>query len=124
MKKIWKYTAILTLILIGTMQAVSFIPVHESCQAACCVQTTSCCETEMKTGCDMAMTSCNVSLFIPLLSAPLIKVESVVHLDMAVAPSVNEELLWDKFQIDTASLIRIQKATPASPHPAPDLDIF
>jgi len=111
-KKTWKYTALLTLILIGMIQAVPFVPAHNDCQSACCVETVSCCETEVDTGCDMAMTSCNVSLFIPLISAPLIKVESNIQLDIDTAPQMHSELLPEQLQINSTNLDHFEEAPP------------
>ncbi|MBC8375844.1 MAG: hypothetical protein H8E26_07340 [FCB group bacterium] len=112
MKKTWKYTAIFTLVLIGMMQAVPFIPTHNNCQAVCCVETVSCCETQVDTGCDMAMTSCNVTLFVPLISAPLIKVESNISLDIASAPMLYMEVLPEQSQVNTTNLDHFQEAPP------------
>ena len=39
------------------------------------------------------MTSCTVSLFMPLISAPLLKVESQVNLDMDLSSVVQDELI-------------------------------
>ncbi|MCF7826440.1 MAG: hypothetical protein K9M55_00825 [Candidatus Marinimicrobia bacterium] len=112
MKKTWKHTAIYTLILIGMMQVIPLVPTHHNCQAACCATVASCCDTEGETGCDMAMTSCNVTLFIPLISAPLIKVESNVHLDMTTTPRVSFDILPDQFQFSVDELLFQQKAPP------------
>lgn len=76
----------MTLILIGMMQAMPLVPAHMNCQEDCCATPVSCCEMEQNTGCDMAMTSCSVTLFVPLLSAPLIKVVQTVYDDITVFP--------------------------------------
>lgn len=117
MKKTWKYTALFTLILIGMMQAVPFLPTHTNCQAACCVEAVSCCETQVDTGCDMAMTSCNVTLFIPLISAPLIKVESHIDLDIASAPVLHSEIILEQFWFNSSNLDQIQEALPPDQTP-------
>ena len=117
MKKTWKYTALFTLILIGMMQAVPFLPTHSSCQAACCVEVASCCETEVDTGCDMSMTSCNVTLFIPLISAPLIKVESHVDLDIAAVPVLHSEMMPEQFRLISSNLDHVQEAPPPDQTP-------
>ncbi len=82
MHRIWKRTTLVVLLLMGVMQALPFMQSHTDCQDACCQQTVSCCEQEASSGCEMAMTSCSVKLILPLVSAPLIKAESNVHLDM------------------------------------------
>ncbi len=78
--------------LLAVMQVLPFIPTHDVCLASCCDQAVSCCDTEEYSGCEMAMTSCNMSMFIPLVSAPLIKVESNVQLDVALNQTVSTEL--------------------------------
>ncbi|MBT4034032.1 MAG: hypothetical protein HOB84_15245 [Candidatus Marinimicrobia bacterium] len=112
MKKTWEYTAIFTLILIGMMQAVPFLPTHTNCQAVCCVEAVSCCETQVETECDMAMTSCNVTLFVPLISAPLIKVDSNISLDIASAPVLHIEVLPEQFQVNSTNPDHFQVAPP------------
>lgn len=81
MKAKWKYITVLTLLLMCIMQVLPFVPGPEECESACCAKPVNCCETEVKTGCDMAMTSCSISMFMPLISAPLVKVNSVIQLD-------------------------------------------
>lgn len=112
MKAKWKYTALFTLLIIGAMQVLPFLPTHTSCEAACCVEAVTCCETGVSTGCEMAMTSCSVSLFVPLISAPLIKVESTVHLDIALAPYVSNEIIESQQHVDHVIFIDIAEAPP------------
>ena len=117
MKATWKKTAVLTLILIGIMQVLPFIPAHNNCQAACCVETVSCCEAEASTGCDMAMTSCSVSLFVPLISAPLLKVESNVQLDICLAPASHEQILKFQARADDSDIGIVLEAPPPDKTP-------
>lgn len=112
MKKTWKHTAILTLLLIGIMQVIPFVPTHNNCQAACCAEAVSCCETQVDTGCDMAMTSCNTTVFVPLISAPLIKVESNVHMDIALNPVISGETFGSQEQVNLTSFVPISEAPP------------
>lgn len=45
----------------------------------------------------MGMTSCNMSLFVPLISAPLLKVESNIQLDMVqIAPTTGDNLVYQQ----------------------------
>ncbi len=110
----WKYTALLSLLLFGGVQVLPFIPTHSNCEAACCVTEVSCCDSEVKTGCDMAMTSCSVSLFMPLISAPLIKVDSNFQMDLDdCLPQVHEVLLSDQ-HIEVAQDISYSHGSPPS----------
>jgi len=87
MHRIWKRTTLVVLLIMGVMQALPFMQSHTDCQDACCQQTVSCCEQEASSGCEMAMTSCSVKLILPLVSAPLIKAESNIQLEMErIAP--------------------------------------
>ena len=61
------------------------------------------------------MTSCNVSMFIPLISAPLIKVESHVELDIELNPVVGDEFYKDQQHIDSFELTALLEA-PSSEH--------
>lgn len=78
--------------LLAVMQVLPFIPTHDVCQASCCDKAVTCCETEEYSGCEMTMTSCNMSMFIPLVSAPLIKVDSNVQLDITLNQTVSNEM--------------------------------
>jgi len=60
----------------------------------------------------MAMTSCNVTLFVPLISAPLIKVESNISLDIASAPMLHMEVLPEQSQVSNTNLDHFQEAPP------------
>ncbi len=94
------------------MQAFPFIPTHDNCQAACCAEPVSCCDNEVETGCDMAMSSCNMTLFVPLISAPLIKVESNTSLDIAFAGPLQMEVLPERSLISTINVDHFQEAPP------------
>jgi len=65
----------------------------------------------------MAMTSCNVTLFIPLISAPLIKVESHIDLDIASAPVLHSEIILEQFWFNSSNLDQIQEALPPDQTP-------
>jgi len=65
----------------------------------------------------MAMTSCNVTLFIPLLSAPLIKVESNIDLDIAAFPIVTGEVLAVQYRFSSTNLNLVQEAPPPDQTP-------
>ena len=112
MKTTWNNTAILTLILIGVMQVLPFVPSHSNCQDACCVEVDSCCDAPATDGCEMAMTSCSVSLFIPLISAPLIKIDSNIQLDMDLAPTVIEVLPLSQQRSVIANIDALREAPP------------
>ncbi len=76
------------------------MPTHETCEEACCEKPVSCCESEDTTKCEMTLTSCNISLFIPLVSAPLIKVESNIQLDITLFSPVSDALIESQQSID------------------------
>jgi len=105
-----KYTALVVLMLLAVMQVLPFIPTHDVCQASCCDTAVTCCEAEEYSGCEMAMTSCNMSMFIPLVSAPLIKVESNVQLDVALDQPVSNELSNVEQHVD-APIVMLHKET-------------
>jgi len=60
----------------------------------------------------MAMTSCNVTLFIPLISAPLIKVDSNIDLDIASAPQLHSEIILEQFRFTSTHLDHFLEAPP------------
>lgn len=112
MRFAWKYTAMLTLLLLGVMQVMAFVPAHASCEAACCEKPVSCCEVEEYSACEMSMTSCNVSMFIPLVSAPLIKVVSNVDLDMMRVETLANESLSSQTLNIVPELIQVDETSP------------
>ena len=115
MRAIYKHTAVLTLLLLAVMQVMPFVPAHGSCEAACCEKPVSCCEAEEYSGCDMAMTSCNIAMFIPMVSATLIKVDSNVQLDMMVAePVANETLNSQKYLVSPEITLLDETAPPGN----------
>ncbi len=65
----------------------------------------------------MAMTSCNVTLFIPLISAPLIKVESHIDLDIALDPPLHSETIQEQFRFISTNLDLFQEAPPPDQTP-------
>ena len=71
----WKKTSILVLLLIGAMELFPFIPTQAACQDNCCSGTECCCSMSETETCEMSMTACKTVLFLPLIAAPLIKVE-------------------------------------------------
>ena len=108
----WKYTAILTLLIIGVMQVLPFVPTHKSCEAACCQEAATYCETESSSSCEMSMTSCEVSIFIPLISAPLIKIESHVQFEIAATPAQANIVPDRQNRLDVPGSALIQEAPP------------
>ena len=65
----------------------------------------------------MSMTSCNVTLFIPLISAPLIKVDSQIDLDIALAPALHNEIMFENFRFNLTNLDHFQVAPPPDQTP-------
>lgn len=102
----------MTLVLIGIMQAMPLVPAHMNCQEACCATPVSCCESEQGTGCDMAMTSCSVTLFVPLISAPLIKVDHTVDDDIAVSSATSGGSCHAENSHDLADVSALLEAHP------------
>jgi len=107
-----KYTALAVLLLIAVMQVMPFVPTHEICEEACCEKPVSCCESMDSDGCEMAMTSCNTSMFIPLLTAPLIKVESNIQLDMAALELAADEIIEDQQDVELIDLAAVDDLSP------------
>ncbi len=71
----------------------------------------------MDSGCDMAMTSCSVIMFIPLISAPLIKVESNIQLDMAFAPELEIDVISTQQNLIVSESFALREATPPDQTP-------
>lgn len=108
----WKITSIFVLLLVGMMQVLPFVPTHVDCKDACSVATQSCCEEGAATGCEVAMTSCSASLFLPLISAPLLKVESTVQLDAFVLTLLPEPAMLSQIMALPQGLDVILEAPP------------
>ena len=94
------------------MQVLPFVPTHNNCEAACCIEAVTCCKAEVNMNCAMAMTSCNISLFVPLISAPLIKVESIVQLDVALVSLVSNETINCEQHPESDVLSNISESPP------------
>jgi hypothetical protein len=117
MRSFWKRTTFLVLILLGVMQILPFVQNHNDCQDVCCQQVTSCCEEQASSGCEMAMTSCSVKLILPLVSAPLIKAETSVQLELDhLIPETDVRLFSLGTQIAN-SIFLILEAPPPSYSP-------
>ncbi|NQV15218.1 hypothetical protein HQ531_07150 [bacterium] len=112
MRAKWKYITVITLLLMGVMQVLPFAPAPEDCEAECCNKPVNCCQAEVKTGCDMVMTSCNVSMFMPLMSAPLVKVNSAVQLDISTFSTMIATETPSHKQVNLNKLLTIQEAPP------------
>ncbi len=76
------------------------------------MESVSCCETETSMGCEMAMASCDIALFMPLISASLIKVESNIELEMAPTPILISEIPRDQNLSDSYSMSAFPEAHP------------
>lgn len=107
----------LVLLVIACMQVLPFIPTHMNCEDACCASAKNCCQPEASTGCEMAMTSCSIILFLPLVSAPLIKVETAMQ-DLKASLTVQADpLMMGELQSITHDPLPILKAPPPGNFP-------
>lgn len=117
MRSLWKRTTFIVLMLLAVMQVLPFVQNHSDCQDACCQQTTSCCENEAMSGCEMGMTSCSVKLILPLISAPLIKAETNVSFEFDhLIPDTDVRVLFQEIQV-AKSVLLILEAPPPSYSP-------
>ena len=98
--------------LIAVMQVFPFIPTHEVCEEVCCDKPVTCCESMDNDGCEMAMTSCNMSLFIPLVTAPLIKVESNIQLDISLSSPSPDEVSEDENEFELLDITTLADLPP------------
>lgn len=80
-------TAQFTILFMVLANATPFLAREAPCEESCCT-TVSCCEMggDAANQCEMEMTACETHVFIPLLSAPLVKQEHQVQLTIGPRP--------------------------------------
>ncbi|MCF7797691.1 MAG: hypothetical protein K9N11_10085 [Lentisphaeria bacterium] len=82
-----KLIAQFTILFMVMANATPFLTREAPCEESCCT-TVSCCEMggDAASQCEMEMTSCEAHVFIPLITAPLVKQEHQVQLTIESRP--------------------------------------